>query len=531
MKLAAMSKRHRATRKVSPSVAAVTAATWVAIGLFCLSVAACAVGPGYKRPAVPAAGSYAPESMPAQTAAAPDVAGGEAQHFSEAQDVSWQWWTLYQSAALNKLVEQAFANNPTILNAQAVLKQAQELVAAQRGFFYPTLGAGYSFERQKVAGNLANSVAPGVQGNGTDIVAYQNPNAAPHNAPLYYNFHTAQLTVGYTPDVFGSNWREVESLHAQAEAQRYALEAAYMTLASNIVAAVVQEAMLRDQLDAVHAMVDENSRGLDILLRQFQDGYVMRADVAAQEAQLAQARALVPPLEKQLAQTRDLLRALVGRMPDQDVAATFKLADLRLPQELPLSVPSKIIDQRPDVRAAEELLHSANAELGVAIAARFPQFPITGAYGGTATEFSQMFASGGPFWNIILGVTQPLFEGGTLLHRQRAAQQALIQAATQYQLTVLSAYQNIADTLHAIYSDADGLLAVQQYERAARVQLDIARRQREAGLTSELFLLQAQEAYQQAAINRIQLQSQRFGDTAALFVALGGGWWNRTAQE
>jgi NodT family efflux transporter outer membrane factor (OMF) lipoprotein len=508
---------------------------WVICGVCALSLglSACAVGPNYTRPAVAAANSYSPSPLPNATVAAPDVAAGSAQHFTAAAEISWQWWTLYQSPALNELIEQAFRKNPSILSAQAALRQAQELVSAQRGFFYPTIEASYGFERQKVAGNLSNSVAPGVQGNGTDIVPYQNPspNAVPHNEPLYYNLHTAQLTVGYTPDVFGSNWRQVESLAAQADAQRFALEAAYMTLASNVVAAAVQEASVREQLDAAHEIVNENRQSLDILQRQLNDGFVMRADVAAQQAQLAQAMALIPPLDKQLEQTRDLIRALVGNPPDEDVPATFKFATLQLPQELPLSLPSKLIDQRPDVRAAEALVHSANAQLGVAIAARLPQFPITGAVGGTATEFSQMFESGGPFWSLIATATQPLFEGGTLLHRQRAAQQALIEAAGQYQLTVLAAYQNVADALHAIYSDADGLLAAQQNERAARVQLDTAQRQLDVGQIGELLLLQAQMAYQQAVITRIQAQALRFGDTAALFVALGGGWWNRPPQD
>ena len=495
-----------------------------------LLLAAGCVGPNFHRPEAPKVAGYAPTPLATETAATPDLAGGDPQHFA-AGDISWQWWTLFQSQPLNDLIAQAFKKNPTILSAQAALKQANELTAAQRGFFFPTVAVNYEFERQKLAGNQSGSSAPGVQGNGTNIQSTQNVNTLPHNVPLYFNFHTAQLTVGYTPDIFGSNWRQVESLQAQGEAQRFALEAAYITLASNIVAAVVQEASVRDQLDAVHAMVAENRKSLDILLRQFKDGYVMRADVAAQEAQLAQAMALVPPLQKQLEQTRDLIRALVGNMPDQDVAATFRFQDLHLPQELPSSLPSKIIDQRPDVRAAEALLHSANAQLGVAIAARFPQFSITGAYGGTATQFAQMFQSGGPFWNLVSDVSAPLFTGGTLLHRQRAARQALVQAASQYQMTVLAAYQNVADTLHAIYSDADGLLAAEQNEHAARVSLDIAKRQLDTGQVGELFLLQAQLAYQQAVINRIQAQSERFGDTAALFVALGGGWWNRSEQK
>jgi NodT family efflux transporter outer membrane factor (OMF) lipoprotein len=304
-----------------------------------------------------------------------------------------------------------------------------------------------------------------------------------------------------------------------------------MTLASNIVAAAIQEAAVRMQLGAVHAIVGANAKSLEILQRQFQDGYVMRADVAAQEAQLAQAVALIPPLEKQLEQTRDLIRTLAGNLPNEDVEEKFNFEDLHLPRELPLSLPSKLVDQRPDVRAAEALMHSANAQMGVAVAARLPQFSITGAVGGTATEFNQMFASGGPFWNIIAEATQPLFDGGTLRHRQRAAEQALVQAATQYQLTVIAAYQNVADTLHAIYSDADGLNAAVNYEQAARVQLDVAQHQLDTGLVNELFLLEAQESYQQAVIGRIQAQSLRFGDSAALFVALGGGWWNRPDQK
>jgi NodT family efflux transporter outer membrane factor (OMF) lipoprotein len=492
--------------------------------------AGCAAGPNFHRPDPPKSADYTPQPLPQQMASSPGIAGGDAQHFT-AGDISWRWWTLFESPQLNALIEQAFKNNPTILNAQSALRQAQEMVSAQRGFFYPSVSADYNFERQKLAGNLSGSSAPGVQGNGTDIAPVQNLTSTPHNEPLYYNFQTAQLTVGYTPDVFGSNRRQVESLQAQAEAQRFGLEAAYMTLASNIVAAAIQEAALRMQLEAVHAIVDENRKSLDILRRQFAVGYVMRADVAAQEAQLAQAQALLPPLDKQLEQTRDLIRALAGYLPNQGVAATFNFEDLHLPRELPLTLPWKLIDQRPDVRAAESLLHSANAQVGVAIAARLPQFSITGAVGGTATEFGQMFASGGPFWNLIAGATLPLFDGGTLRHRQRAAEQALIQAATQYRSTVIAAYQNVADTLHAIYSDADGLEAAVQYEHATKIQLDIAQRQLTTGMIGELFLLQAQESYQQALINRVQAQELRFGDSAALFMALGGGWWNRPARQ
>lgn len=492
-----------------------------------LASAGCAAGPDYHRPTVPQPEAYAPSPLPPATAATSDIAGGDAQRFVMAADVDWQWWRSFASPALNDLVRLGFEHSPTIVAARAALRQAQELVAAQRGLFFPTINAGYTFERQKAAGNVANSIAPGVQGNGTNIQAYQNAQQPPYNAPLFYNLQTAQLTVGYTPDVFGSNWRQVESLQAQAEAGRDALEAAYLTLASNIVSAAVQEAALREQIRAAQSLIEQNERGLRILQRQMIEGYAMRADLAAQQAQLAQARALLPPLQKQFEQTRDLMRVLVGQTPDQELDAVFRLQDLRLPQELPVSVPAQLLEQRPDVRAAEAILRSANAQLGIAIAARLPQFSINGAIGGTATEFSQMFASGGPFWNLIYGVTQPVFAGGTLVHRQRAAHQALIEAGAQYQATILTAYQNVADALHAILSDADGLLAAQENERAARVELDVAQQQRAAGQIDELLLIQAEAAWQQAVLIRIQAQAQRFGDAAALFVALGGGWWHR----
>jgi NodT family efflux transporter outer membrane factor (OMF) lipoprotein len=371
-----------------------------------------------------------------------------------------------------------------------------------------------------------------VQGNGSNIAAYQNPSpsAPPHNAPLYYNFHTAQLTVGFVPDVFGGNRRKVESLAAQAQMQRFELEATYITLASNVVAAAIQEASTRAQIAATREIIEYNEKSLQILRDKFRSGYAMRIDVAAQEAALAQARQLLPPLEKQFEQTRDLIRALVGKLPNQEVEETFDIAALRLPQDLPLSLPSKIIEQRPDVRAAEEQLRSANAQVGVAIAAMIPQVTITGAVGGTATEFPWLFRSGGPFWNLIGDVTQPVFAGGTLLHTKRAADQALRQAAAQYQTAVITAYENVADTLHAMLSDADALAAAAAAESAAKVARDLMHERMQEGYTDYLTDLLAEIAYSQAVLSRVQAQAVRFGDTAALYQALGGGWWNRGTE-
>jgi NodT family efflux transporter outer membrane factor (OMF) lipoprotein len=506
----------------------ITAAT---VAMSAALFSSCAVGPRYHTPAAPTDTGYAPAALPEATAAV-DVHGGDAQHLVVGRDIPFAWWESFKSPELNALVEQAFKANPTIPVARAALKQAEELVYAQQGFFFPTVAAGYQFERQEVAGNLANSVAPGAQGNGQNITAYQNPTsgAAPHNNPLYYNLHTAQLTVGFVPDVFGSNRRQVESLQAQADAQRFALEATYTTLASNVVAAAIQEASLRAQIVATQQIIDDDQKSLQILRAQFRLGAAMGIDVAAQEATLAQAEATLPPLQKQLEQTRDLLRALVGNLPAQDVKETFRLDAMELPPEVPLSLPAKLVEQRPDVRAAEAQLHSANAQVGVAIAAMLPQFSITAADGGTATAFAWMFRSGGPFWSVVGGVSQPIFEGGTLLHRKRADSQALLQAAGQYQLTVIAAYQNVADTLHAILSDADALTADVRAEKAAQYTLDLTHRQMEAGYVSYLTLLSAEMAYQQALLTRVQAQATRYGDSVAMFQALGGGWWNRPAD-
>ncbi len=488
----------------------------------------CAVGPRWHPPSAPQNPGYAPRDIPQTSASAP-VHGGEPQHFVAGRDIPFDWWELFESPQLTSLIRKAFEANSTIQAAQASLREAEEMVYAQRGFFFPAIDAGYQFERQKLAGNLSGSSAPGVQGNGTSITAVQNPPPVgpPFNTPLYFNFHTAQLTVGFVPDVFGGNRRQVESLEAQADVQRLTVQATYVTLASNVAAAAIQEASVRAQMSATQQIIDADQKSLEVLREQFRTGYAMGLDVAAQEAALAQAKLALPPLEKQFEQTRDLIRALVDNLPNEDVAETFALDSLTLPTEIPISLPAKLIEQRPDVRIAEAQLHSANAQIGVAVAAMLPQFNVTGAYGGTATHFQEMFASGGPFWSLIAGATQPVFHGGTLLHQKRAADQALKVAAAQYSNVVVSAYQNVADALHAAIADASALAAAEEAEKAASRTLELTRRQMQAGYVNYLTLLNAQSAYSQVVLARVQAQASRFGDTVALFQALGGGWWNR----
>jgi len=468
---------------------------------------ACAVGPDFEPPAAPEVSAYTSQLLPEQTSAA-DMKGGEAQRFVRGLDIPGQWWTLFHSAALNSLVEQALENNPTLPAAEAALRQAWENVYAAQGAFFPTAVVSYSPSRNKTATGVTFTAAS--------------------SGPPFFTLHTAQVVVTYAPDVFGGTRRQVESLMATAEFQRYQLEAAYLTLTSNVVAAAVQEASLRGQIAATEEIIKIESASLDILRKQFQLGQVAGLDVAAVEAALAQAQATLPPLQKQLAVQRDLLTALIGRLPSQAPAEKFELASLQLPQELPVSLPSNLVEQRPDIQSAEAQLHSASALIGVALAARLPQFTLTGNAGTTANQISQLFMTPGTaFWTLAGNVAQTVFDAGTLLHKERAAVAAFEEAAAMYRSTVIAAFQNVADTLHALQSDADTLRAAFAAERAAFESLEITRMQLQFGAVNYLSLLTAQNTYQMALIALVQAQAARYADTAALFQALGGGWWNR----
>jgi NodT family efflux transporter outer membrane factor (OMF) lipoprotein len=476
------------------------------IAILALLIASgCAVGPNFKRPAAPNVPSYTP-TLPTTTTSSPNVAGGEAQTFAQGRDIPGDWWTLFHSKPLNDLIERSLKNNPDLKSAQAALLVARENVLAQRGAYYPGVSGSFSATRAKTS----EEISP-----------------VPSFTTFQYSLFTPEVSVSFAPDVFGLNRRTVESLKAQQEQARFVLAATNITLSSNVVAAAIQEASLRAQIDATNELIKINTNMLDILRKQFEKGYVGRLDVAAQEAQLAQVAATLPPLLKQLAQQRDLLTALSGGFPSEDLIEKFELSSLQLPQELPLSLPSKLVEQRPDVRQAEENLHSASALIGVARANRLPSFNLTGDIGSMALAFGNIFSAGNGFRDVGASVTQPIFQGGTLMHRERAARAAYVQADEQYRSTVLTAFQNVADTLHALEQDADGLKAAVAARDAAKVTLDLTTRQMQVGYVSYLALLNAEQAYQQAVINLVQAQSNRYADTAALFQALGGGWWNR----
>jgi NodT family efflux transporter outer membrane factor (OMF) lipoprotein len=469
-----------------------------------VSIAGCVVGPDFKKPAAPQLSGYTPSPL-AATATTPNVTGGDAQRFLAGRDIPAEWWSLFHSKPLNALIEQALKNNPDLKAAQAALSVARENVLAQQGAYYPTVTAGLSASRQKTSGELAPT-----------------PNAN----ILYFNLYTPQVSVSYMPDVFGLNRRTVESLNAQAEQTRFALIATQITLTSNIVAAAIEEASLRAQIDATEALIADNRTMLHVLRNQYARGYADRLDVAAQESQLAQAAATLPPLLKQLDQQRHLLIDLVGSYPDKDLSETFELSSLQLPGELPVSLPSKLVDQRPDILQAEENLHSASAQIGIAVANRLPNITLSAAAGAQALTVGQLFSDDASIWSLGASLSQTVFDGGTLMHRERAARAAYDQAREQYRSTVLVAFQNVADTLSALSRDADALEKDAAAAAAAKVTLDLTRKQALAGETNNLALFTAEIAFQQAEINLVQAEASRYADTAALFQALGGGWWN-----
>jgi NodT family efflux transporter outer membrane factor (OMF) lipoprotein len=466
----------------------------------------CAVGPDFQAPAAPTTGRYTAKALPVSTAASGTAAGPE-QRLIEGRDIPSEWWALFRSEGIDSLMRQALAANPDLQAANAALRGARENVLAQQGAYFPSVDAQYNATRQGVATPVASPLASGVD---------------------TYTLHTAQLSIGYVPDVFGGNRRQVESLQAQADAQRYQLEAAHLTLAANLVEAVIQRASTRAQIEATNALIELSARQLGLLRRQQTLGQIGAADVAAQEAALALVQATLPPLQKQLAQQGNQLAVLVGALPSDATLPEPTLDQLQLPQELPLSLPAKLVEQRPDIRVAEAQLHAASAQVGVAAANRLPSFNLTAGVGSSALRFSQLFGAGTGFWSLGADVAAPIFDGGTLLHRQRAAQAGYDQAAAQYRSTVLTAFQNVADTLDAIQSDARALDAAALAERAAERSLAIARRQHAAGSAGVLVVLSAEQALRQASLGRIQAQANRLIDSAALFQALGGGWWNRS---
>ena len=469
----------------------------------------CAVGPDFERPPPPDIKTYESTPLPEKTETIPSQEGGAAQTFAPNEDIPAEWWALFHSEPLNQLIKLSLKTNPDIDAASAALRQAHENMKAGEGPLYPSVDAGINVQREKLSG-----------------IAFGSSNAIPP-----FTLYNASVSVSYGLDIFGGTRRQVEALVAAEDYQRWELEAARLSLTANVVTTAIQEASLRGQIAATQKIIDDEKKQFDVLNQQFQLGAIAKPAVLAQATTLAQTRALLPPLEKQLAQTRHQLSALAGQFPSQEPQATFELANLQLPEKLPVSLPSKLVEQRPDVRAAEATLHAASAEIGVATANMLPQIPLTGDIGSDAATLAGLFTPGTGIWSLAAGLTQPIFHGGTLLHQKRASEAAYDEAAAQYRKTVLAAFQNVADSLHALKSDAEALKAQAEAEHAAADSLKLSEQQYKDGAISYLTLLTAEQAEQQTKLALIQSEALRFADTAALFTALGGGWWNRVDTD
>ena len=452
------------------------------------ALSACAVGPNFHAPAAPHTDRYTAEPL---------AAG-----FRLGDEPPADWWHGFASSVIDERVQLALRANPTLDAAAATLRQSLENVAAQRGSYFPALQAEASATRNR------------------DATQVLSPTLTSGTAT--YSLYTPQLSVSFVPDLLGGNRRQVESLQALADANRDQYDATYLTLIANVVSASIQEAGLRTQFDATRDVSGLERESMVVMRTQLALGAIAEADVVAQDAALAQTEAALPPLQKALDQQHDLIAALTGRLPGEAVTEPLALEQLMLPTAIPVGVPSQLVERRPDVRAASAQLHAATAAVGVAIADMLPQITITGQLGDVSTNSTRIFAGMNEFWTLGASLTQTLFAGGALYHRERAARAGLDLAGAQYRQAVLTAFQNVADALHALTADADAVRLQQRAYDAASSSLEIARQQFALGAVSYLALISAEQTYQQALIGRTQALMNQFSDTAALYQALGG---------
>lgn len=470
----------------------------------CTMLLGCAVGPDFHSPKPPSTTRYTPDPLPENTVKS-TVQGGESQHLISGLKPPAQWWLFFQNNSLNCLIEKGLKNSPTIDAGQSALKQAKENLTAQIGAsLFPAINAQAGAQRQKTSNASFGS---------------SNPQSS------IFNLFNTQVNVSYTLDIFGGARREIEALCALVDYQAFLLEGTKLTLASNIATTAITDASLRAQIEATEAIIKLQENLVQLIISQNQLGGASQLDILNQQTQLAQSRALLPPLFKSLKQTHNALAVLVGELPSEAELPSFLLENLQLPTELPISLPSLLVRQRPDLRASEALLHQASAQIGVATANLFPQVTITGFYGWQSLALDSLFSPSSNIWSIAAQIMQPLFQGGSLFAKRRSAIAAYEQAFAQYRQTVLQAFQNVADALQAIEMDAKTLKAQVAAEKAANETLALTKKQLDLGAVNSLSLLNAERQYQQAVINRIQAQAARLTDTVALFQALGGGWW------
>ncbi len=475
-------------------------AKWMsgAAGLAALmTIAGCTVGPRYRAPAPPAATNYTPQPLPAETASSQGLAGA-GQRFNPTATIPSDWWTGFQSPELNAMVAQALKNSPTLEQATARLKQAQEEVIARMGATkYPAVTGNASVTEEQL--NLAAFGIP-------------FPNPSP------FTLLNGSVAVSYALDVFGANRRAIEALKAQRDYEVWQIEGARLMLAGNVVAAAIRQAQIRRQIEVTNNLLAVEQKELKIAEDRERAGGVSDFDVRSQRTLVAQTEAAIPPLELQLDTINDQLAVLMGVSPAEARVAEISLGALHLPEELPLTVPSELVRQRPDIRAAEALLHEASANVGVATANQFPQIVLTGSGGGSGTRFN----SGGDVWNVGASLAAPIFNGGALQAEKRKAEGAYDEAASAYRGAVLESFRQVADALYATERDAETLKARSAAAGEAESAYGIAAKRYDAGGISEMNLLDAERQQLQTMLDRENAAASRLTDSATLFEALGG---------
>ncbi|NMM28302.1 MAG: efflux transporter outer membrane subunit [Glaciimonas sp.] len=493
------SQNHSRKLPLSAHIFLLTALVLVAV------LAGCAAGPDFKRPVPPVVTGYTSAALPGVTVASPGLHGNPQQLVSAPVPV--EWWKELRSDKLTRLIDQALQASPTLAAAQATLRQAQEGYAAQAGSsLYPQVDANLSGQRQH-----SNSAALGQTGDAR-----------------VFNLYNASVGVHYNLDLAGGNRRALEALAAQVDYQRFQLEGAGLTLAANIATTAITQAQLASQVAATQAILLAQETQLEITHQRLALGQASQDDLLALQTQVEQTRASIPPLRNKLEQTHHLLAVLAGHAPGAGPPPSFILDDFTLPTDLPLLVPSELVRQRPDIQAAEALLHAANAEYGVAVSRLYPQVALSANLGSQALTTASLFGSGSLAWGLVGQLTQPLFNPG-LPAEKRAALAAFDAAAAKYQQTVLEALRNVADVLRALDNDAQTLAAQAAADASAQASLKSIQRQYALGAASYLQLLTAQQQAQQTGIPLIAAKAQRLVDSAALYQSMGGGVLNAEA--
>lgn len=472
-----------------------------------LAITGCAIGPHYQTPAAPTDDGYRSEALPAATKSVAGIPQGDAQRFVLATPTAAQWWKQFNSAELDRRVDLALANSPTIASAQAALRQAQENVAATRGGLFPNADLQAGATRSDNLSGAAGTTAAG--------------------AP--FTVYNAGVNISYTLDLFGGVRRGIQAQQALADAQRYQLGGTYLTLASNVATTSFREAALREQIRTSEDIIGLFREQLDLAQRQYDVGATSIGNVLSARAQIASAEAELPALRQQLAATQTQLAVYLGQTPAAAQFTALSLDTIALPTEIPVSLPSELVRQRPDIRAAEAQLQFASAQVGVATANLFPKLSLSASWGSQALDGSDLFGSGSDVWSLGLNLLQPIFRGGTLRAQKRAAEAGLDKASADYRSTVLTAFQNVADSLRALEADAETLAAQAAAESATASSLELVRRQFQDGSISYLQVLDSTRLYQQARLALISARAARLADTAALYAALGGGWQDNVA--